>query len=487
MYHTPSKRRKRVQLTFIYMLMVLSIVSIVFVLILVVQGYRYDSYDGKVEQGGLVQFDSRPSGATVSVDDITLSARTASKITLSSGRHTVKMTRDGYNTWQKNVSVTPGGVLWLNYARMLPSELQVSRAAEYEGVADAQASPDAKKILVLPVAQAPSLAVTTINTDTPKTTTLVLPDTLYTHPENGAEQRFAIVEWDKDSRYALLSHSYGDKTEFLSLDTQDLARSKNITTGLGVEAKKIIYSKAGAGTVYIWTTSDELRRADLGAMTLSGPLVERVSDMSMNDDTAVLYATNADEQGVRTVGYVSSGATVAKTVKSYRDAADKTLHYASMVYYGDRYHAIAVNDTIQLYQGSVPGSADTASISLKSIGSMSMIGGATYLGFSPGDHRFVYAAQGQTIATYDLELNAASTQTLPGTLSRDIAWMDGFHILSTTGETGYFYDYDGTNGQQFAKKSLNLPAVMADGDRYLYYFANIDGKTVLDRIRLLRP
>ena len=111
MYHTPTKRRKRVQLTFIYMLMVLSIVSIVFVLILVVQGYRYNSYDGKVEQGGLVQFDSRPSGATVSVDDITLSARTASKITLSSGRHTVKMTRDGYSTWQKNVSVTPGGVL----------------------------------------------------------------------------------------------------------------------------------------------------------------------------------------------------------------------------------------------------------------------------------------------------------------------------------------------------------------------------------------
>ena len=193
MYHTPSKRRKRVQLTFIYTLMVLSIVSIVFVLILVVQGYRYNSYDGKVEQGGLVQFDSRPSGATVSVDDITLSARTASKITLSSGRHTVKMTRDGYNTWQKNVSVTPGGVLWLNYARMLPSELQVSRAAEYEGVADAQASPDAKKILVLPVAQAPSLAVTTINTDTPKTTTLALPDTLYTHPVNGAEQRFAGI------------------------------------------------------------------------------------------------------------------------------------------------------------------------------------------------------------------------------------------------------------------------------------------------------
>jgi flagellar basal body-associated protein FliL len=81
MYHTPSKRRKRVQLTFIYMLMVLSIVSIVFVLILVVQGYRYNSYDGKVEQGGLVQFDSRPSGATVSVDDITLSARTASHST----------------------------------------------------------------------------------------------------------------------------------------------------------------------------------------------------------------------------------------------------------------------------------------------------------------------------------------------------------------------------------------------------------------------
>lgn len=67
--------------------MVLSVISIVVVLILITQGYRFNHFDGKLEQGGLVQFNSRPTGATVSVDGMALANRTASKITLSTGPH----------------------------------------------------------------------------------------------------------------------------------------------------------------------------------------------------------------------------------------------------------------------------------------------------------------------------------------------------------------------------------------------------------------
>jgi len=75
--------------------MAIAVVSIVAILLLVIQGYRYNRFDGKLEQGGLVQFDSRPSAATVTVDDSTLANRTASKVTLSSGQHTITMSREG--------------------------------------------------------------------------------------------------------------------------------------------------------------------------------------------------------------------------------------------------------------------------------------------------------------------------------------------------------------------------------------------------------
>ena len=109
-----NKRRLRLQLTFVYGIMILAVVAIVAVLVLVVQGYRFNRYDGKLEQGGLVQFDSQPSGATVSADNSVLANKTASKIVLSAGNHTVTIGKDGYSTWKKDVVVKPGTVLWLN-------------------------------------------------------------------------------------------------------------------------------------------------------------------------------------------------------------------------------------------------------------------------------------------------------------------------------------------------------------------------------------
>ena len=53
MHKHRNKRRLRIQLTFVYTLMGLAIVSILTILVLVIQGYRYNRFDGKVEQGGL--------------------------------------------------------------------------------------------------------------------------------------------------------------------------------------------------------------------------------------------------------------------------------------------------------------------------------------------------------------------------------------------------------------------------------------------------
>ena len=101
MHKHRNKRRLRIQLTFVYTLMGLAIVSILTILVLVIQGYRYNQFDGKVEQGGLVQFNSKPSGATVTVDDAMLANKTASKVTLTAGTHTITMSRDGYGSWKK--------------------------------------------------------------------------------------------------------------------------------------------------------------------------------------------------------------------------------------------------------------------------------------------------------------------------------------------------------------------------------------------------
>lgn len=483
MYHAPNKRRKRAQLAFIYSLMALAVILIVAALILIIQGYRYNRYDGKLEQGGLVQFNSRPAGASVTVDDLTLANRTASKITLTSGAHTVTISREGYTTWKKTVTVKPGGVLWLNYAQLLPVTLKPTTAATYIGATTPLVTPNHKELALIEAGTQPVITMTSLNTDKPETTKLTIPTGVLTAPGEGVSSDFSLVAWDTSNRYLIVKHMYGDKVEYLSVDTDDLARSRNITATLGVDISSVRYSVADSGILYILTNTHELRRANLSQSTLSGPLAASVAEFSMPNRDTVIYSTLPDESGVRAVGYVSSGLTTSKQLMSYKNMKDTPVHASIGTYYGEQYAVISHGEVIDIYQGDTPGSDAKPAVSLKKVASYTAPGGVDYVGFSPGENRFAYAAKGTSILTYDLELMQKSSVTLQSSLSRDVEWMDGYHIVTTAGGRGYFYDFDGTNGQLFTSNSTGLPAVLADGNTYLYYFVQTDSDIRLQRIK----
>ena len=104
-YMKPSPRKKPkaniASRTLIYILMVLTILAVVAVMVLVIRGYRYNPQDGKLEQGGLLQYDSRPSGADVFMGETRLANQTPNKVTVSSGTHTIKMTKKATTTGER--------------------------------------------------------------------------------------------------------------------------------------------------------------------------------------------------------------------------------------------------------------------------------------------------------------------------------------------------------------------------------------------------
>ena len=93
------KRRQRVHLTLIYSMMVLTVLFTVVIFAYAIQGYRLNWSSGKVVQGGLVQFDTHPDGAQVTVDQTRLSNETPSKLTLSAGQRNITIQREGYHDW----------------------------------------------------------------------------------------------------------------------------------------------------------------------------------------------------------------------------------------------------------------------------------------------------------------------------------------------------------------------------------------------------
>ena len=93
------KRRQRVHLTLIYSMMVLTVLFTVVIFAYAIQGYRLNWSSGKVVQGGLVQFDTHPDGAQVTVDQTRLSNETPSKLTLAILPSNVKVTMIGTRRW----------------------------------------------------------------------------------------------------------------------------------------------------------------------------------------------------------------------------------------------------------------------------------------------------------------------------------------------------------------------------------------------------
>lgn len=464
--------------------MALAVIAGVVILVLVIQGYRYNRFDGKIEQGGLVQFDSRPSGATVTLDGTQLASKTASKLTVSAGSHEVTMSRDGYLPWSKTVTVKAGAVLWLNYARLYPTQPVTSTVTTYDSMTSALVAQNRKQLAVVASPSQAALSLVSLNDTTPSVRKVTVTASAVTTPSDASTSVFRLVVWDSDSQFVILQHAYDGKLEYLSVDTNS-STATNITKALGVAVSRIEYAIGDRNTVYILTDTHELRRGDLSASTISGPLLSNIADFAQADRSTITYETRRDESGVRSVGYLTNGAARPRVVHTVTDDGSASMKFRMGAYYGDEYLVLAYGDTTTIYTADVPSSDSSSTLSWKRVGWLSSAGGVTYLGFSPDSERFVYAQMAGSALTYDLETDVIAKTTFEATMSRVVDWVDDFHIGATAGGSALFYDFDGTNARKVATGVVDAPLTISENDNYLYYFATDGSTTVLKRVKLV--
>jgi len=484
MHHNSSKRKTRAKLAFVYALMGLAVVAGVTILVLILQGYRFNRFDGKVEQGGLVQFDSKPSGATVTLDGTQLSAKTASKLTVSAGTHAVAISKDGYLPWKKTVLVKAGSVLWLNYARPYPVSPKISSTYSYDAMTSALVSPNRKLMVSVGVLTQPALYVTPLNDGTPDTRKIAIDAKAITAATNVASMSFSLLSWDQDNQYVIVKYAHDGAIEYLSVDTNS-GITVNITKTLGVTTGRLEFVLGDHNAIYVLTDTHELRRGDLSAATLSGPLLTNVADFAQADRSNVTYETLLGADGTRSIGYLTNGASRPRKVQTVSDNGTANFKFRMGTYYGDRYLVVAYGDTTTIYTATVPSSDSSSSLNWTRVGWLATAGGVSYLGFSPDTERFVYAQMNNTAATYDLETDVIAKVTFQGNLTRVVDWMDNFHIGSSSGNAVNFYDFDGTNGRAVASDVTDAPIAISENDKYLYYFAPEATKTVLKRVQLV--
>ncbi len=472
-----------------YIVMSLSVIIIVTFIILFVLGYRFDSGDGRLEQYALIQLSSNPSGATVTIDGKNIGSQTPNKSTVRAGKHTITMSRTGYETWTKTITIKSGVLEWLNYALLVPKKLTVESVINYAAINSSVASADGHYILIQGKADTPAFDMVDLSSDTAKTTKLSIPADIYSDSTTvGVVHSFQVQKWDDGGRYVLIKHNYSNQSEWLVLDTQDVKLTKNITRLFDVAISNVSFSGT-SGNIYYALVVGDIRKLDLSAGTISRPLVSNVVSFNINSSNVIAYVgTGVNGANQQIVGLYRDGDDRPYTVRTITNGSNSSLNAVAARYFNEDYVAISEDSKVDVLRGSYPtGTSSDNVTSLKALTSFTVTGNVQNLSFSPTGE-YIFAQSAGNFTSYDLEYQSLVASSVEG--SGDILplkWLNDNYVWSDRDGKLTIREFDGTNVHTINSVTSGQGAAITSNGRYIYSVDKTTTGYQLQRVRVVLP
>ena len=489
MYHRSSKRKEHIRQVAVYILMACTVFVVVTFVTLFMLGFRFDAGKGSVEQYAFLQFASSPSGATVSVDGNIISSKTPNKTSIPPGKHAIEMWRDGYETWKKTVDLRAGTLTWLNYTLLVPKKLTVESVANYDTVVGSLASSDGNKILIQEKAETPVFELVDISSDTIKSSTITIPKTVISNFDTpGTVHSYKVEKWDDGGRYALINHKFGTKSEWLVMDTQNVASSKNISKTFDIAIDSISFSDTSGNMFYVLETND-IRKLDLGAGTISKPLVSNVTSFEIYEKLRVITYVGTGKTGTdeRVVGIFREGDDNPSVVRTVTSDQSVPLHISTTNYFNQNYIAISEGKKVDVLSGSYPNTTSDNANSMKLIASFQTGQDVALLSFSPIGE-YVLTQTGANFASYDLEYQKLSSSVVVGTGDiLPLKWLDENHLWSARDGKLTIREFDGSELHIINLAVFSQDATLTNNGRYLYSIGSAKAGFQLQRVRMILP
>jgi len=467
--------------------MSVSVIVIALFLIAIILGYRFDGKAGRIEQSGLVQYNSTPGGAQVTIDGIKLGARTATSNTVLPGSHTFVMQRDGYEVWQKTLNIQAGTLTALNYARLVPISRPVQSVKALPQLNQIKFSPKGRFALVHAVAASPDFTLYDLRNDNSvKQTVLTLPPESYSQATTeGVVHTFAITEWDSSGRYVLIEHMYNDAVEWLILDTTDATATANVTQAFHMEFSQPHFSGT-SGNVLFAISNGDIRKIDRGDGTVSRPLASHVQSYDLYSTDVITYTTVYDPTtGSRSVGLVRDGDKDPYVLRTTKSPQSVPLHVATARYFNQNYVVISEGTKVDVLAGDYPSSPDDTT-SLRQFTSYTIDHAPDFLTMSYNG-RFILSQTGDMYTTYDLERSTVSPEnTMVGNGSASqLQWLDDFYLWSDRSDKLTIGEFDGTNQHTINSVASGFDATLSQNGTYLYSIGRTKDGYTLQRVRMI--
>jgi hypothetical protein len=463
-------KTKRAQLAlrfFTYGIMTLATIVLTALAIFYAMGYRLNQDSLVFEQGGLVQFRSTPEGATVTIDGAAQNFKTPGRANVPSGVHTIAMKIDGYREWRRTVTVAPGQLLWLNYARFFPDSITTTPLKTFTSLSSTLASPDRRWMLFQEKADTPAITIADFaNEKDPIYSTLALPDTKVGKGPDGKYGSFGLTEWDLSSRYFIVHQQTATGHEWLRVDRTKPEETVNISQLFKLNIADAHFAGNNPNIMYV-LTDGTLRRLDIGSSSASAALVNDVQQFSVYGDDTVSFIAKRRANP-------NDAASVQQAVGLYKSGKESIVQTHALdvpvrIAYGqyDSHAFLAIhkgNGVVQVLRD--PGSGDSSEFATFALDNKN----AEWLRMS-NNGRMVVAGAGSSVVTFDIELNRpyeSQLAFLGQNNVRPMQWLDDYYMWSDNGDKLNLVEFDGQNDREITTVAPGFGVTLSQNNKVLF-------------------
>lgn len=446
-----TKRRQNLKVIVSEAIMVMTVAVTVIILAFLVSGYWINS-DFKLERQGLLQISSTPTGADVSIDgDSSWLQRTNTSKVLSSGEHTVTLTKEGYDSWSKTINISEGLLYRIHYPRLFPTNPVTEKTLDLNNYSFSTISPDRSKLLLISSTwQLIDLADKDTKSLDLGISQLALDDSSV---KIDPESVIVSADWDKSGSHILVKMNNGGSIEWILLDIKDVKNSINLGKEFDGDFTNVqILDDSSSSLLAIF--NGNLHKIDIPGRSISSVLVKGVMNYDHFDSSEVVFYSN-DTVSEASAGYVGLlKLSDNKTTKLLDVTSPATV--AISRFYDDKYITILQDNLVSLYKKD------------------NFTRVADYeISFSPGKMKvghngeFITMSLDGKIATLDMETESVREWSVG---AERFGWIDDDMIYATVDDTLVVYDFDGLNRRVLSQNVNNNTLATITDDKWLYYF-----------------
>lgn len=487
----PEDKQARTKRLFLgYFLIAVLIGLATLILVYLAQGYGYDPNKG-LTQNGLVFVDSKPSTATIFIDNES-KAKTDARISVNDGTHSITLKKDKYRDWNKSFNIQGGSIVYFSYPRLFPVDIPVGITQVYDTApAWVSQSPDRHWLVMQKKATDPQLTMLDMQKPTDPATSLTIPTTQLVKV-NGQVGTLSAIEWSDDNRHLMLLQTTPDNQRYyVLLDREDTTLSFNVTTKLSIPTANIIISLRDKkfDKYYLHDVSTgALSTADVKSGVQAVPLITGVVAFKSYADNLIMYVTYDGAEANQAKVFVLSNQTDKYLFQNVsRDPANRYL--LDIAKYENKWYYVTsstTNNRVLIYQDPLsklkPGNTVAAAPRLGLV-----LVNAQYVSFSDNT-RFISMQSGKKFVIFDAELNRIyrfdSALTIADTQQAE--WMDGYHMTVVTDAKTQVFDFDGTNVQTLtASRPGFVPYFDREYTTITNFISQADGRTGLQNGQLI--